>query len=818
VRRAGLAAFLLVASACGFRDGNDPRRLIATATQELRYGDIATALSLADQGIELTRPQPNSVEHQELRLLRGEILLLRRELEDVTALLGGALPAEPGFARLAAKQAYLRGHLLVIRGSFTEALATLEEADRLAIGAGAEDISFGARALRGQALLRTGRFPEGLSTLTALATDAERASDEYHLAIALINTGMGHQLRDRFDAALPFFERAASLTRVTMRIRAPALTNAGLCYARLGDYDRAIGMQRQAVAAHENGARPFLVQALGELGTTYLLKGDSGNAIANLTRALQVANDAGLRREAQLWAAHLALVHIRLGEWDEAEEYNRQSRRLADSGDAPQLVYNTLYDADIAFGRGDLARADELYRSALGRAGSDPFNKSDAHAGLARVAVATGEMRRASTEFEAALRIIERTQTDLLKTDYKLSYLTRLEAVYDQYVDALMSQRQFDRALEVADSSRARVLAERQGVSAGRRHTAAEFKLVAARSGRTLLAYWLGASHSYAWIVAGSAIRAITLPPESEIEPLVRAHQQALVDALADPVRTAGAPGDALYTMLVAPFERQLKPGAGVVIVPDGALSRMNFETLPVPGARRHYWIEDVVLAVAPSLGTLAAAAKPRARPAVQSVLLVGDPLPADDFPRLQYAAAEIDGVAGAFPDARKAILRGKEASPQAFAEARPQEFSLIHFTAHASANAESPLDSAVILSPAAGDYKLYARDIAGQALDADLVTISACRSAGDRTYAGEGLVGFAWAFLRAGASRVLAGLWDVDDRSTAELMTATYAALARQETPAAALRSAKLALIARGGAQAKPYYWGPFQLIVATP
>ena len=94
-----------------------------------------------------------------------------------------------------------------------------------------------------------------------------------------------------------------------------------------------------------------------------------------------------------------------------------------------------------------------------------------------------------------------------------------------------------------------------------------------------------------------------------------------------------------------------------------------------------------------------------------------------------------------------------------------------MHFTAHAEANTESPLDSAVILSQDGSGYKLYARDILEQPLSADLVTISACRGAGERKYAGEGLVGFAWAFLRAGAQRVIAGLWDVDDRSTAALM-----------------------------------------------
>ena len=102
--------------------------------------------------------------------------------------------------------------------------------------------------------------------------------------------------------------------------------------------------------------------------------------------------------------------------------------------------------------------------------------------------------------------------------------------------------------------------------------------------------------------------------------------------------------------------------------------------------------------------------------------------------------------------------------------------------------------------------------------LRAELVTVSACRSAGERAYSGEGLVGFAWAFLRAGASRVIAGLWDVDDRSTAELMDRLYAHIAAGETASHALREAKLALLAKGGNYGKPYYWGPFQVFTVVP
>ena len=114
-----------------------------------------------------------------------------------------------------------------------------------------------------------------------------------------------------------------------------------------------------------------------------------------------------------------------------------------------------------------------------------------------------------------------------------------------------------------------------------------------------------------------------------------------------------------------------------------------------------------------------------------------------------------------------------------------------------------------MILSGPDDAYKLYARDVAELPLRAELVTVSACRSAGERAYSGEGLVGFAWAFLRAGSRRVIAGLWDVDDRSTAELMDVMYARLAAGDSPPRALRAAKLALLAKGGVTAKPYLLG---------
>ena len=342
------------------------------------------------------------------------------------------------------------------------------------------------------------------------------------------------------------------------------------------------------------------------------------------------------------------------------------------------------------------------------------------------------------------------------------------------------------------------------------------------------LSYWLG-PHGRRLIVTPAACRSCAAAG-TEIEALVRQHQAVIGNVMADP-EVGGRRHDRLFHLLVEPALRFVPRGSPVLIVPDGALYALNFETLPVmpdatANAARHYWIEDVEIQIAPSLAMLNSRRSSPSRPATgsrhadaRSLLLIGNPTPrTPDYPALKYASAEMTGVARHFPAGRVTSFEGGQALPAAYRDARPVQFSHVHFTAHATANLDSPLDSAVILSGPDAAFKLYARDVAAQPLQAELVTVSACRSAGERTYSGEGLVGFAWAFLRGGARRVIAGLWDVDDKSTAELMDQLYAGLAAGDSAGKALRSAKLTLLHRGGATAQPYYWAPFELFTLSP
>ena len=261
----------------------------------------------------------------------------------------------------------------------------------------------------------------------------------------------------------------------------------------------------------------------------------------------------------------------------------------------------------------------------------------------------------------------------------------------------------------------------------------------------------------------------------------MRQHQAAIDNVIADPLKSAGGAGDRLFELLVQPALPSIPRGSRVLIVPDASLYALNFETLPcrlrVRATSRRATTDASLLdrglrdrrrAVAGDVEQPPAAGRGAAR----SLLLIGNATArAPEYPGLKFASAEMTSVARHFPAGRVTSFEGERAVPAAYRDARPDQFSHVHFTAHATANLDSPLDSAVILSGPDAAFKLYARDVAALPLHAELVTVSACRSAGERTYSGEGLVGFAWAFLRGGARRVVAGLWDVDDKSTAELM-----------------------------------------------
>ncbi|MEZ5318713.1 MAG: CHAT domain-containing tetratricopeptide repeat protein [Vicinamibacterales bacterium] len=835
-RRTGALVLLLagLVGGCG-QPTPDAAGLMDRATAALRASRLDEALQLAREGRAAAEDRGDAAWADRFRLEEAEVLLFQRDAAAAAPLVAAPISATgPEAAELAARRRYLDGLRLMATGDPTGAIAAYEAAagDARAVagaagapngaGTGAEGVALDADAARASALVRVGRAAEAEALLGTVVAEARRLGDHHREAVALLNLGYSRLASNRFDEALTFFEPILAFGDLAATsVYAVALNNAGICHSRLGEFDEALALQQRAVTFHEGrGVATYLVQALGELGNTYVLMGQPAESLPFLRRALDTARAAKLQRDAALWAGNLATANIVLGRWDDAARSNAEAITLKEDLGLPTLAYNVQNRARIAAGRGAVDEATSLFREVLAAKDLDPFLAWEAHAGLGSTLFAAGRTREATAEFDAALDIIGRTRADLVRTEQRLSFAASRRHFFEDYVNALVGLGMDAEALEVADASRAQALAERQGVAPAGRRSAAAFRDVARRGRTTLVSYWLGRDRAMAWIVTPAGVRRVDLPDADGITHLADRYRTEVERSLANPLALGSSSGDALTEAVLAPVIPHLPPGLPVAIVADGALHGVNFEMLPV-GSPRHYWIEDRTIEMAPSLGLLVPApssSSGRGAPAGdRRVLLVGAPAPPGDLPPLAHADAELDAVRTALAGRDVTVLRDAGATPAAYRAADPGRFDLIHFAAHATVSPSSPLDSAIELSGEAGGYKLYARDVAGQPLRADLVTISACRSAAARAYASEGLVGFAWAFLRAGARRVVAGLWDVDDRSTSDLMAGFYTGLGRGESPAAALRAAKLSLIARGGNFAKPYYWAPFQLFTSS-
>ena len=150
-----------------------------------------------------------------------------------------------------------------------------------------------AGVLAGQVLLRLGRLEEGETRLHRTLEKAERHGDRYRQVLALNNLGMRFVNQRRFDEALPWFVRVLSFSDLeNTSVYAVSLTNAGVCYARLGDFDRAVEPSSARWRSRSGVAPPVpYEQALGELGSTYLLMDD-------VARGLSASDESAGGREA----------------------------------------------------------------------------------------------------------------------------------------------------------------------------------------------------------------------------------------------------------------------------------------------------------------------------------------------------------------------------------------------------------------------------------------------------------------------------------------------------------------------------------------
>ena len=258
-----------------------------------------------------------------------------------------------------------------------------------------------------------------------------------------------------------------------------------------------------------------------------------------------------------------------------------------------------------------------------------------------------------------------------------------------------------------------------------------------------------------------------------------------------------------LYQRLIAPVAETIA-GRDLVLVPHGALHYLPFAALHDGSAYLHARHQ---LRYLPSASVQKYLRTP-GKASLPPILILGNPDLGREELDLPAAEKEALQIATLAPDSR--VLTRAAASETGFRRLAP-DYRYLHVAAHGEFLGERPLASRLALAPdKTHDGSLTVEELFQLRLDADLVTLSACETGLAKTLNGDDLVGLTRGFLYAGASNIVSSLWEVEDRTTAELMTLFYQALKAGSSKKAALQQAQLALRKR---HPDPLFWAAFYL-----
>ena len=389
-----------------------------------------------------------------------------------------------------------------------------------------------------------------------------------------------------------------------------------------------------------------------------------------------------------------------------------------------------------------------------------------------------------------------------------------------------------------------------------------------------LLEYSLGNERSFLWAVTQTTLSSFELPKRAEIESKARAVYNLLTarhrrekgempgawqKRVAEAEARYAEDSAELSRMLLGPVARRLG-GKRLLIVADGALLYLPFAALPLPnaGGKGAPLIVEHEVVNLPSASTIAVLRRELGgrKAAPLTVAALGDPVFSPDDPRVSSArewressasdsSIVTDDIARALRDV-DAPETAVNLSPLPFTRREatsiikliPQrqgllaldfkankatatspdlsQYQIVHFATHGLIDSLRPELSGIVLSlvdkqgkPQDGFLQLH--EIYNLNLPAELIVLSSCRTGLGAEIKGEGLVGLTRGFMYAGAARLVASQWKVDDEATAELMERFYSKILKEgERPAAALRAAQIEMW-RQKDWKSPFYWAAF-------
>ena len=723
----------------------------------------------------------------------------------------------------------------------------------------------------GVAYLNLGAFDRAAPQLEE-ALELRRELEDRRGEVATLNSlGHLHLKRGDLGQADAAHRRALTLAREIENRPYEAISHTALGRVALaaGDPRRAVAELDHAVALlHETGDRYRLAVALLRRGEALLTLAEPAAALASLTPAAETYLALGDRAgEAETLVA-LARAHRQMGRTEEGRGYAESALDIVESlrttfgnpdlratflatrRQAYELMIEFLMDRHVADPGGNhhlqaLAISERSRARSLLDVLPEGGRLAPESPGSSLYLRRQSLLRRLNAKAERSLRLRRRANRE-----------SPVAAQLELELQSVLAE------LDNVEEELRRVSPRFSAVNRPRTLDEEEIRNLL-DSDTVLLEYFLGEERSFLWAVSLDSTKVFELPPRSEIEGLTRSlhrHLSTLDPGGFDQERRTAAE---LSRAVLEPAAAFLA-APRLAIVADGGLHYIPFAALPVPigsprsGSGLPFLLQEYEVVHLPSASALAWQRQAADRtPAPRLAAVVADPVfdprdarlapPPSKTSGLAAAGTAAQGTAHPRSDgawrstaARSGLDRlplSREEAVAIAALAPPGEvrtwldfaarrsaltgealadFRVLHFATHGMVDTERPELSGLALSGVdehgqAQDGMLRLHDIYDLRLNADLVVLSGCRTALGKEVRGEGLMGLTRAFMFAGALRVVASLWWVQDRTTADLMTRLYEQMWRHSSrPAAALRSAQLALLETRRWR-DPFYWSAF-------
>ena len=687
------------------------------------------------------------------------------------------------------------------------------------------------------------------SEALALSRQAQSRQDE---AASLSNLAELHEDEGDTKKARDFYQQALAISRETRNRVAEAtnLNRLGLLSHSAGKKDEAIKLFEQALAMNtEIGARYNRALALNNLGVVFDRSGDAKVALDYFTKALVILREIENKTGEAMMLYRIASVQNNLGQTVEAR------RNITGALEIVETIRGKIASTDLRSSYfSTVQQYYDLYIELLMR---EHRSRPNENFNFAALQVSEHARARSLLDLlqEAKTDVRQGVDPSLLAREKELLELINGKAAQQQ--QAFSDTRKAELAKTLGEEI-TRLSDEYETLQTSVRRSHPRYSNLAHATPLTLpdlqksldpqtllLEYKLGDERSYLWLVSQTKLETYELAPRGQIE----THARKFYELLTERNRTLKGETSAQKLSRVQDAEQKLKahieqfrqmllgPVASLlrdkrlVVVADGALQYVPFTVLA--GAN-----EVVTL---PSISVLAQLRRENVarRTPSKSVAVFADPVFEPDDPRLQRVSQrkrekQSNGsVALSLPDfalpdfdfgqsatglprlfasreEAKAIMalapRGAtyaaldfEANRERAMSEELNQYRILHFATHGLLNTARPQLSGVVLSlyDEKGnqlDGFLRLNQIYNLRLSSDLVVLSACSTALGKEVKGEGLIGLTRGFMYAGANRVIASLWKVDDEATAELMTSFYRnLLQKQMSPARALSAAQI-------------------------